>query len=105
MDCSLPGSSVHGILQARILEWIAIPFSRGIFPTQGWDQGLLHCRWILYHLSHCLQCRRPGFDPWVWKIPLEKGMATHSSILVLEIPWTEDPGRLQSMVSKRVGHY
>ena len=29
MGCSLPGSSVHGILQARILEWIAIPFSRG----------------------------------------------------------------------------
>ena len=29
MDCSLPGSSVHGILQARILEWFAIPFSRG----------------------------------------------------------------------------
>ena len=28
-DCSLPGSSVHGILQARILEWVAIPFSRG----------------------------------------------------------------------------
>ena len=29
MDCSLPGSSVHGILQARMLEWVAIPFSRG----------------------------------------------------------------------------
>ena len=29
MDCSLPGSSVHGILQARILEWVAISFSRG----------------------------------------------------------------------------
>ena len=29
MDCSLPGSSVHGILQARILEWVTIPFSRG----------------------------------------------------------------------------
>ena len=29
MDCSLPGSSVHGILQARILEWLAIPFSKG----------------------------------------------------------------------------
>ena len=28
-DCSMPGSSVHGILQARILEWVAIPFSRG----------------------------------------------------------------------------
>ena len=31
MDCSLPGSSVHGILQAIVLEWIAIPFSRGSF--------------------------------------------------------------------------
>jgi len=29
MDCSLPGSSVHGILQARMLEWVTIPFSRG----------------------------------------------------------------------------
>ena len=29
MDCSLPGSSVHGILQARILEWVSMPFSRG----------------------------------------------------------------------------
>ena len=33
-DCSPPGSSVHGILQARVLEWIAIIFSKGIFPTQ-----------------------------------------------------------------------
>ena len=35
---------------------------------------------------------------------LEKGMATHSGILVWEIPWIEDPGRLQSMGSQRVGH-
>ena len=52
MDCMLPGSSVHGILQARILEWVVIPFSRGIFPTQGLKLGLPHCRQILYHLSH-----------------------------------------------------
>ena len=52
MDCSSPGSSVLGILQARILEWEAIPFSRGIFPTQGSNLGLPHCRQILYHLSH-----------------------------------------------------
>ena len=45
----------------------------------------------------CLQCRRCGFDPWVGKIPLEKGMATHSSILAWRIPWTEESGRLQSM--------
>ena len=35
MDYSLPGSSVCGILWARILEWVAIPFSRGIFLIQG----------------------------------------------------------------------
>ena len=37
---------------------------------------------------------RPKFDPWVGKILLEKGMATHSSILAWRIPWTEEPGRL-----------
>ena len=52
MGCSLPGSSVHGILQARILEWVAIPFDRGIFLAQGSNLGFLHCRQILYHLSH-----------------------------------------------------
>ena len=36
--------------------------------------------------------------------PLEKGMATHSSMLAWEIPWTEEPGRLQSWGHKRVGH-
>ena len=36
--------------------------------------------------------------------PLEKEMATHSTILAWKIPWTEDPGRLQSMGSQRVGH-
>ena len=148
--------TVHGILQARILEWVAFPFSRGssqpgteptslmspalaggffttcatceseshsvvsdslrphglysswnpsgqntgvgrlsllqgIFPTQGLNPGLPHCRQILYQLSHkgsvpsvgiskywasivaqqyriCLQCRRCEFDPWVSKI-------------------------------------
>ena len=37
--------------------------------------------------------------------PLEKEMATHSSILAWKIPWMEAPGRLQSMGSQRVGHY
>ena len=52
MDCSLPGSSVHGTLQARILEWGAISFSRGIFPTQGLNPSLPHCSQILYQLGH-----------------------------------------------------
>ena len=52
VDCSPPGFSVHGILHARILEWIAVFFSRGIFLTQGSNVSLLHHRQILYHLSH-----------------------------------------------------
>ena len=39
-----------------------------------------------------------------WEDPLEKGMATHSSILSWRIPWMEEPGGLQSMGSQRVGH-
>ena len=38
-----------------------------------------------------------------WEEPLEKGMATHSSFIARRIPWTEGPGRLQSMGSQRVG--
>ena len=78
VECSLPSYSVHGILQARILEWISIPFSRvssrhrnwtqvshttgrfftawatgkGIFPAQGSNSVLCHCRWTFYKLSH-----------------------------------------------------
>ena len=49
-DCSPSGSSVHGILQARKLEWIAILFSRGSFQLRDWTQvSLLPCRQTLYH--------------------------------------------------------
>ena len=47
-------------------------------------------------------------EMWVqflsWEDPLEKETATHSGILAWEIPWTEEPGGLQSMGSQRVGH-
>ena len=51
MDCTPPGSFVHGILQARIPEWVAVPSSRGIFPTC--NQTRVSCTADrLYHLSH-----------------------------------------------------
>ena len=53
MDSGPPSSSVHGILQARILESVSShSLLQGIFPTQGSNPGLLHCRQILYHLRH-----------------------------------------------------
>ena len=51
-DCNPSVSFVHRILQARILEWVAIPFSGGIFLTQGSNPGLPHCRQTLYCLCH-----------------------------------------------------
>ena len=59
--------------------------------------------WLRWQIIH-LQCRRPGFDPRVRKITWISGMATHSSTLAWRIPWTEEPGRLQSMGLQRVGH-
>ena len=48
----------------------------------------------------------PAMQMWVqslgWEAPLEEEMATHSSILAWEIPWTEEPGELQSIMLKRV---
>jgi len=63
-------------------------------------------RWLSGEESTC-QCRTHKgcrLNPWVGKIPLEEAMATHSSIVAWRIPWTEEPGGLQSMASQRSGH-
>ena len=60
--CSLPGSSVQGILQARILEWVASPSSRVSSPLRDQTRVslcLLHCRRILYHWATCKVLGRP----------------------------------------------
>ena len=95
MDCSLSGSSVHGIFQARVLEWIAISFSRGSSQPR----------------NRTRVSRIAGRHFTVWAIreahiyisPSEKAMASHSSTLAWKIPWAEEPGGLQSMGSQRVG--
>ena len=51
VDCSLPGSSIHGIFQARVLEWGAISFSRGSSWPGDWT-WVTHYRQTFYHLSH-----------------------------------------------------
>ena len=83
MDCSLPGSSVHRIFQARVLEW--------------GDPGGSDSKASVYNAGD------PSSIPGLERSPGE-GMAPHSSTLAWKIPWTEEPGRLQSMGSLRVGH-
>ena len=52
--------------------------------------------------STCRRCKRRRFSPWGWEDPLEEDMAAHSRILVWKVPWTEEPGELQSTGSQRV---
>ena len=165
MDSGPPGSSVHGILQARILEWVAMPSLRGssrprnrtcvswigrrilyqLRPPGKLVSLELHVgkgKFILAHSIELYQSKIPkavlgannthshtylnsflmGFSPvraslvaqlvknllamwetWVWSLgwedPLEKGQATHSSILAWRIPWT-----VYSMGLQKVGY-
>ena len=59
-------------------------------------------------MAQMVKCLSTMRETWVrslgWEDPLEKEMATHSSTTAWKIPWTEEPGRLQSMGSQRVGH-
>ena len=55
-------------------------------------------------VKHLPAMQENWIRPLGWEDPLEKEMATHSSTLAWKIPWTEEPGGLQSMGSQRVGH-
>ena len=86
MDCSLPGSSVHGILQARILEWIAISFSRGSSQPRSWTQvscivGRFFTNW------HTREAQQPkeAFENFCLT---DYGGLVTKSCLTLETPWT-----------------
>ena len=50
--CNPLDYTVHGALQARMLEWVAFSLLQGIFPTHGLNLGLPYCRKVLYYLSH-----------------------------------------------------
>ena len=52
MDCGPPGSSVHRILQARILKWVVFSFSRRSLQSRDWNCVFFISRKILYHVSH-----------------------------------------------------
>ena len=90
MDCSPPGPSVHGIFQARILEWGAISYSRGSsWPSdQTQVSWLLHCKEILYHLSHqrnwlwhVRSCSLLLFSRWVMSHCLLPHILQHARLL------------------------
>ena len=108
-QCSLirgfPGSSAGKEFSSNAGDPSLIP-GLGRSPGEGIGYPL-HYAWA----SLVAQIRKSPpvmLETWVlslgWEDPLEKCMATHSNIRLWRIPWTEEPGGLQSMWSQRVGH-
>ena len=118
VDCTPPGSSVHGIFQARTLEWVAISFPRGSSWTRYQTHISCISRQILSHwtirealhlivnenmdnykgcwaslVAQMVKHLPAMWETWVWFLgqedPLGKEMATHSSTLAWKIPWME----------------
>ena len=123
MDCSLPCSYIHGIFQAMYWSVLLFPSPEDL-PNPGIEPRSLTLQVDSLPtetpplLIVCLE-RTSLVAQMVKSLPtmletqvqclsqedlLEKEMATHSSILAWKIPWTEEPGRLQSMGSQRVGN-
>ena len=83
--------------------------SKHIKCNTSWKCTLFDAHiWMSSQVAQMVKCLPATWETWVWSLgwedPLEKEMATHSSTLAWKIPWTEEPGRLQSMGSQRVGH-
>ena len=75
MDCSPPGSSIHGISQSRILEWVAISFSRGSSQPQDWTHVSCIGRKVLYHCA----IREAHYGVWHIVIILRAGIPVRNS--------------------------
>ena len=93
MDCSPPGSSVHGILQVRILEWVAIPFSRHLPSGVAWSEKE---KKKYYTKSLLLKWR---FSSWHLTGQSSSGVENNR-----KKDMAGKPGLLQSMGSQRAGH-
>ena len=72
MDCSPPGSSVHGTSQARVLEWVAMPFSRRSFPPRDWT-------WVSYFADRFCTIWASMEAPWINKHKLIQNIEVESS--------------------------
>ena len=105
--CSVPGSSYSHMLGRGDRVMAGFTFHGGSLCEEGGCPGPT--------LAHLSACAAGGFNQLGWSLPssvapqpppimLEKEMTTCSSILAWEIPWTKEPGRLQSMGPQRVGH-
>ena len=96
MDCSPPGSSVHRIFQSRILEWVAIAFSRRYSQPRDWTQAP-RGRQILYHLN---QQGSPA--PFILNIYLDVSIAQLCPILCYPTDWSLPGSSVHGIFQARI---
>ena len=89
MDCSSPGSSVHGIFQARILEWVAIPFSRGSFRFLHWQADSLPLSHQGSPTKHIVSLKFLSLSLSFHLLPLHTHTHTHTH--PINQPWQAGP--------------
>ena len=103
--CGLSTDGFHCRVGRQASEILQVSkIYRSFLQSQFLQKINIHSfRWFSVKESTC-QCRRQGVRSLGWEDPLQYKMATHSSILTWKIPWTEEPGELQSIGSQRVRH-
>ena len=102
LPLTLSTKYIYYLLTSWISKWDVLPMT--LYVTGQW----IFFFFLPIFVAQTIKNVPAMQETWVWSLgredPLEEGMATHSSILAWRIPWTEEPGRLQSMKLQRVGH-
>ena len=110
--CLAEFSHSQGVLKCRFygnslaIQWLGLlGFTAvGLGSIPGPRIKILQATWWLRWLRICLQCGRPEFHPWVWKIPCRREWQPPPVLLPGESPRTEEPGGIQFIGLQRVGH-
>ena len=102
MDCSLPGSSVHGLLKARILEWVAVPFSKGSSWPRDWTQVscIVSRCFTIWTTREAHQCKRRRFSLWVEKILGDKQQQARKRVKASDTFHYHSHANIQSLFFK-----
>ena len=104
-----PSSEYLGVISFRI-DWCDLLKVQGTLQLHNLKASVLQhsaffgIPWWLSRSGIRLQCSRPGFNPWVGKIPWRRAWQPTSVFLPGESPWTDEPGRLPAKGSQKVGH-
>ena len=101
--CLGTGEGAQSLETKKQVSHTSSPYQGNLKHYLTPSKDMLRLSWRPSGKESACQCRRPEFNHWGQEDLLEKEMAIHSSILVWEIPWTEEPSRLRPWIAKESG--